>query len=117
MGRSGQNFIEAFADTKPGDEVNQYSSYSFGAQFAEVRVDADLGQIRVSRMLGVFGPGRILNPKLARSQFLGGMVWGVSFALYENTVYDPRMMRIVNNNLAEYHALRTWRSRISRRSG
>jgi CO/xanthine dehydrogenase Mo-binding subunit len=71
--------------------------------FAEVRIDAGLGQIRVSRMVGAFDAGRILNAKTARSQFMGGMVWGVSFALYEHSVYDERLGRIVNNNLAEYH--------------
>jgi xanthine dehydrogenase YagR molybdenum-binding subunit len=103
VARSGQPYIEGFADTKAGDEAKQYSGYSFGAQFAEVRIDADLGQMRVSRMLGAFGAGRILNAKTARSQFLGGMVWGIGFALYEHSVYDERLGRIVNNNLAEYH--------------
>ena len=77
--------------------------YAFGAQFAEVRLDALLGEIRVSRMLGVFGAGKILNAKVARSQFIGGMVWGIGFALYEDTVMDERLGRIVNNNFAEYH--------------
>ena len=77
--------------------------YVFGAQFAEVRVDASLGQMRVSRMTGVFGAGRILNPRTARSQFIGGMVWGIGLALYEDAVMDPRLGRFVNNNLAEYH--------------
>jgi xanthine dehydrogenase YagR molybdenum-binding subunit len=103
IGRSGQPYIEGFADTKAGNEAKEYSGYSFGAQFAEVRIDADLGQMRVSRMVGAFGAGRILNAKTARSQFLGGMVWGISFALYEHSVYDERLGRIVNNNLAEYH--------------
>jgi xanthine dehydrogenase YagR molybdenum-binding subunit len=77
--------------------------YSFGAQFAEVRVDADLGQIFVSRMVGAFDAGKILNAKTGRSQFMGGMIWGVSMALYEMDAYDERLARIVNNNLAEYH--------------
>src|SRR5439155_7131495 len=94
--------IEAQADAKPGDADKQFSPYSFGAQFAEVRVDADLGHIRVSRMVGAFGVGKILNAKTARSQFIGGMVWGISFALYEHTVYDEQLGRVVNNNLAEY---------------
>jgi len=101
--RSGQPFLEAQASTKPGEEQKKYSSYSFGAQFAEVRVDADLGQIHVSRMVGAFAAGRILNGKTARSQFMGGIVWGISLALHEKTVYDERLGRIVNNNLAEYH--------------
>ncbi len=63
--------------------------YAFGAQFAEVRVDADLGQVRVSRMVGAFAAGRILNAKTARSQLMGGMVWGIGMALTEATMLDP----------------------------
>jgi xanthine dehydrogenase YagR molybdenum-binding subunit len=95
--------LEAEASTKPNDETKQYSMYSFGAQFAEVRVDADLGQIQVARMVGTFGAGTILNAKTARSQFMGGIVWGVSLALLEKTTYDEDLGRVVNNNLAEYH--------------
>ena len=103
VARSGLPNISAQAETKQNDDAKRYSSFSFGAQFAEVRVDADLGQVRVSRMVGAFDPGRILNAKTARSQFMGGIVWGISMALYEDTVYDERLGRIVNNNLAEYH--------------
>jgi xanthine dehydrogenase YagR molybdenum-binding subunit len=102
MRRSGQPYVEAEARAEAA-EKSDFSKYSFGAQFAEVRVDADLGQIRLSRMVGAFGAGKILNAKTARSQFIGGMVWGVSFALYEDSVHDQRLGRIVNNNLAEYH--------------
>ena len=103
ISRSGQPYVEGKADAKPGDEKKRYSFYSFGAQFAEVRIDADLGQMRVSRMVGCFGAGKILNSKTGRSQFLGGMVWGISMALYEHAVMDKRLGRWVNNNLAEYH--------------
>jgi xanthine dehydrogenase YagR molybdenum-binding subunit len=68
-----------------------------------VRVDADLGHIRVARMVGCFGAGKILNAKTARSQLQGGMVWGISMALHEHAVMDERLGRWVNNNLAEYH--------------
>ena len=95
--------LEAEAGSKPGDEREHYSMYAFGAQYAEVRVDMDLGQIKVSRMVGVFGAGKILNAKTARNQFMGGMVWGIGMALLEDTIYDQRLVRIVNNNLAEYH--------------
>jgi xanthine dehydrogenase YagR molybdenum-binding subunit len=98
----GQQYIEAQASTHANEDTKNFSMYSFGAQFAEVRVDADLGQIHVARMTGVFAAGKILNSKTARSQFLGGMIWGISLALHENTVYDPQLGRIVNNNLAEY---------------
>jgi xanthine dehydrogenase YagR molybdenum-binding subunit len=100
---AGQDYLEAEAGAKPGSEQEQYSMYVFGAQFAEVRVDADLGQMRVSRMVGAFGAGRILNARTARSQFIGGMVWGIGLALYEEAVMDARLGRFVNNNLAEYH--------------
>ncbi len=103
LARHGQQYVQAEAGSKPGDEKDRYSMYCFGANFAEVRVDAALGQVRVSRLLGVYGAGRILNAKTARSQFIGGMVWGMGLALYEHTIYDERLGRIVNNNLAEYH--------------
>ncbi len=101
--RRGQPYVEAQANAKPGEEKKDYSMYAFGAQFAEVRVDADLCQIKVSRMVGCFGAGRILNAKTARSQFMGGMIWGVGMALYEQAAMDERLGRWVNNNLAEYH--------------
>ena len=103
LARSGQAHVEAQASAKPGPEKERYSMYAFGAQFAEVRVDADLGQIKVSRMTGCFGAGKILNAKTAKSQLLGGMIWGVSMALYEQAEMDKRLGRWVNNNLAEYH--------------
>jgi xanthine dehydrogenase YagR molybdenum-binding subunit len=103
MARHGQNEVSATADAKPGDEQDRYSMYAFGAQFAEVRVDMDLGEIQVSRMVGAFAAGRILNTKTARSQLMGGMVWGIGMALQENTMVDPRRGRVVNANLAEYH--------------
>ena len=63
---------------------------TFGAQFAEVAVDPEIGIVRVRRMLGVFAPGRVLNPKLARSQLMGGMLWGLGQALLEGNHMDPR---------------------------
>jgi xanthine dehydrogenase YagR molybdenum-binding subunit len=103
VNRAGGRYIEAQATTKQNEETKEFSMFSFGAQFVEVRVDADLGQVKVSRMVGAFGAGTILNPKTARSQFMGGMIWGISFALLEHNAYDERLGRIVNNNLAEYH--------------
>lgn len=103
LARSRQPFIEAEANSKPGPEKDQYSMYAFGAQFAEIRIDSDLGQMRVSRMVGCFAAGKILNAKTARSQFMGGMVWGIGMALLEHAVMDQRLGRWVNNNLAEYH--------------
>jgi xanthine dehydrogenase YagR molybdenum-binding subunit len=80
-----------------------YAMHAHGAVFAEVKVDPDLGQVRVTRMVGAFAAGRIINPRLVRSQFLGGMIWGVSFALHEHAVVDARSGRIMNANLADYH--------------
>ncbi|TPE49691.1 xanthine dehydrogenase family protein molybdopterin-binding subunit [Amaricoccus solimangrovi] len=77
--------------------------FSHGAVFAEVQVDPDLCQIRVSRLVGAFAAGRIINPHLARSQLNGGMIWGLSFALHEEALHDPRTGRSMNADLAGYH--------------
>jgi len=80
----------------------EFSSHSWGAQFVEVRVDEDFGTVRVRRMVSAFDSGRLYNPKLARSQWIGGMVMGLGQALLEGGAVDPRNARIVNNNLADY---------------
>jgi xanthine dehydrogenase YagR molybdenum-binding subunit len=79
-----------------------YSIHSYAAYFAEVGVDADTAEIRLRRMLGVFAVGRVLNAKTARSQLIGGLTWGVSAALHEEGVVDPRSGAFVNRDLAEY---------------
>ncbi len=94
---------EAQAQPPENDDKKHFALHSFGAQFAEVRVCADTGEIRVSRMLGVFFAGRIINPRTARSQFIGGMTMGVGMALHEQGVMDPRFGIIVNHDFAEYH--------------
>lgn len=81
----------------------EYSRHSFGAQFAEARVDVDTGEVRVSRMLGVFSAGRIVNERTARSQFVGGMTMGISMALHEHGIFDHTTGHIVNHDLAQYH--------------
>lgn len=86
----------------PGREARTHSSYGFGAQFCEVRVDPDYGIVRVSRFLGVFDAGRILNASTARSQCVGAIVGGIGMALLEETVTDRRSGRYVNANLADY---------------
>ncbi|HTH59023.1 MAG TPA: xanthine dehydrogenase family protein molybdopterin-binding subunit [Paraburkholderia sp.] len=103
IARAGGQPIEVVSSAKPGDEKQHYAFHSFGAVFAEVHVDADLGTIRVARLVGVYDVGARLNAKTARSQLLGGMVWGVGTALEEEGLLDARYGRIVNNNLAEYH--------------
>ncbi len=99
----GSGAIEALGSAAPGDEGERYSFHSFGAQFVEVRYDEEIARLRVSRALGVFDCGRILNPKTARSQMLGGITWGIGMALLEETVRDPRAGAFVTNNLADYH--------------
>jgi xanthine dehydrogenase YagR molybdenum-binding subunit len=79
-----------------------YSIHAYGAQFAEVGVDVDTAEIRLRRMLGVFAPGRIFNAKTARSQLIGGMTFGVSMALHEEAILDPRTGAFVNRDLAGY---------------
>ena len=104
LARAGLASIEARGNgaMDPAAQTN-YAMYAHGAVFAEVKVDPDLGQVRVSRMVGAFAAGRIVNPHLVKSQYLGGMIWGVSFALHEKAIVDPRTGRIVNANLGEYH--------------
>jgi xanthine dehydrogenase YagR molybdenum-binding subunit len=80
-----------------------HAMHAHGAVFAEVKVDPDLGQMRVTRLVGAFAAGRIINPRMVQSQLYGGMIWGVSFALHEQAVMDPRTGRPMNANLAEYH--------------
>jgi xanthine dehydrogenase YagR molybdenum-binding subunit len=101
--RSGQPELSAQASTKEKEERKKLSLHSFGAQFVEVRVDEDTGEVRVARAVGAFAAGKILNPKTARSQFYGGMVWGIGFALEEHTVRDARSGRVVTRDLADYH--------------
>ena len=80
-----------------------YAMHAHGAVFAEVTVDPDFGQVRVTRLVGAFAAGTVVNPRMVRSQYLGGMVWGVSFALHEHAVIDKRTGRPMNPNLGEYH--------------
>jgi xanthine dehydrogenase YagR molybdenum-binding subunit len=95
--------VEATANAAPGPEKKRYSMHAFGAVFVEVRVDEDLGTIRVARVIGVYGVGRLMNRKTGYSQLMGGIVWGIGMALFEETVFDQRDGRAVNGNLAEYH--------------
>lgn len=102
--RSGKESLEAIGEWKPGPpEQETHSLHSFGAQFCEVHVDPELGETRVARWTGVFSAGRMLNAKTARSQLLGGVVFGIGMALTEETIADRRLGRLVNANLAEYH--------------
>jgi xanthine dehydrogenase YagR molybdenum-binding subunit len=95
--------LEVTVETPLNPHTRKVSMYTFGAQFAEVRVNEDTGEVRVPRLLGVFDAGRIVNPKTARSQLLGGMTWGLSMALHEHSVIDPRFGHVVNQDFAGYH--------------
>jgi xanthine dehydrogenase YagR molybdenum-binding subunit len=93
------------ADGSAGDVPvdSAHAKYAFGAQFAEVRVNADTGELRVPRLIGVFAAGRIINPRTARSQFIGAMTMGLSMALHEVGVFDNRVGQTMNHDLGEYH--------------
>lgn len=101
--RVGQDFVEVEASSGMPFEMMKYSMHSYGAQFAEVRVNEESGEVRVSRFLGSFDCGTILNPKTATSQFRGGIIMGIGMALTEETLFDERRGRIMNPSLAEYH--------------
>jgi xanthine dehydrogenase YagR molybdenum-binding subunit len=100
---SGTSSLEALGVAGPGKEQDDYSLHSFGAQFCEVRYDEELARLRVTRLVGVFDCGRVLNHKTARSQMIGGITWGLGMALMEETVRDHRYGAVVTNNLADYH--------------
>jgi len=101
-----QDGLECSVDTQDDVDAQQrepLARHAFGAQFVEVRVDVDTGEVRVSRATGVFACGRIVNPKTARSQFLGGMTMGISMALLEESRVDERFGDYANHDLAGYH--------------
>ncbi|QQA42699.1 xanthine dehydrogenase family protein molybdopterin-binding subunit [Pelagovum pacificum] len=110
----GETFAEIFARSggaeivgngnaaRNPEDAQRHAMSSHGAVFAEVKVDPDLCQLRVTRLVGAFAAGRIINPRLAESQLMGGMIWGTSFALHEEAKYDTRTGRIMNSDLAGY---------------
>jgi xanthine dehydrogenase YagR molybdenum-binding subunit len=102
LAHQGQDSVEANSNVKAGEEAKYYAMHAFGAQFVEVRVDADLGVIRVNRFVGAFDGGRIMNTKTAHSQLIGGIVFGLGMALFEETHVDGETGRVVNANVADY---------------
>ncbi|MBO0947962.1 xanthine dehydrogenase family protein molybdopterin-binding subunit [Fibrella forsythiae] len=90
-------------DAKPLESAEAYSAHSFNANFAEVAVNRFTGMVRVNRFLAVTGAGTILNPKTARSQIIGGNVWGIGMALTEESILDPRLGNFVTRSFADYH--------------
>jgi xanthine dehydrogenase YagR molybdenum-binding subunit len=103
LARAQRDEVSVEAGAPPPVETAEWSMHSFGAQFCEARVNAVTGETRVSRFLGSFDCGRILNAKLAASQFRGGIIMGLGLALMEETQFDARKGRVMNPSLAEYH--------------
>ncbi len=103
LGRAGLDEVSAEASAPPPVETENWSMHSYGAHFCEVRVNAVTGETRVSRFLGSFDCGRILNGKTAASQFRGGIIMGLGLALMEETLFDERNGRIMNPSLSDYH--------------
>jgi xanthine dehydrogenase YagR molybdenum-binding subunit len=104
LARAGRDQIEGHGSSATDQAAQSaYSMHAHGAVFAEVTVDPDFGQVRVTRLVGAFAAGTVVNPRMVRSQYYGGMIWGVSFALHERAVMDMRSGRPMNANLGEYH--------------
>jgi xanthine dehydrogenase YagR molybdenum-binding subunit len=97
-----QALYKGAATPMGGARLKDRIQFAFGAQFVEVRIHSRTREIRVPRMVGAFASGRILNPRTAHSQYMGGMIWGIGSALHEQTEIDPRTSRYVNTNLADY---------------
>ena len=101
--RNGLSSLVGDGDYDPVEEVNGPKAiFSFSAVFAEVRVDPDLGLVRLNRFLGVYDAGRIINPKTARSQAIGGIIWGTGQALLEQSETDPASGQFINRNYSGY---------------
>ncbi|HVF71537.1 MAG TPA: xanthine dehydrogenase family protein molybdopterin-binding subunit [Chthoniobacterales bacterium] len=103
MKRNGLTELSETFDSKPAPERDKYALLAHGAQFVEVKVDPDLGNVRVTRVIEVTACGKIINPKASHSQEIGGVVWGMGMALTEATEVDHRFGRIMNPNLQHYH--------------
>jgi xanthine dehydrogenase YagR molybdenum-binding subunit len=101
--RAGKESIDVEASAPMPLEAMKYSMASYGAQFCEARVNEESGEVRLSRWLGSFDCGRVVNPKTTASQLRGGIIMGIGMALTEETLFDRRNGRIVNPSLAEYH--------------
>ena len=101
---AGVEKLEATAEAGPDKDFNAaYEAYTHSAIFAEVKIDEELGQVRLTRVVSAIAAGKILNPKTARSQILGGVVMGIGSALEEESMMDTRIGRFMNHNLGEYH--------------
>ena len=103
MEAANLNEYQTQADAKQGPDAQKYSCHAFNANFAEVWVNASTGMVRVARHVAVTGAGRIMNAKTARSQIIGGCVWGIGMALTEESILDPRWGNFVTRTFADYH--------------
>ena len=103
IARGGGKPVEATAGAEPGEHRASHTANSFGAVFAEVAVDRDTCMVKVRRVVGTYDVGTLMNDKTGKNQLVGGIVWGVSFALHEEAHIDPIFGRTVNENFAEYH--------------
>ena len=103
IARNGNKPIEAMGSAEPSESKDAMTSNSWGAVFAEVAVDKDTHMVKVRKVVGTYDIGTLLNTKTGSNQLMGGIVWGVSFALHEEAHVDPVYGRVANESLAEYH--------------
>jgi xanthine dehydrogenase YagR molybdenum-binding subunit len=103
ISRNGGKPVEAMGSAEPSESRDAMTSNSWGAVFVEVAVDKDTRMVKVRRVVGTYDIGTLLNDKTGINQLMGGIVWGISFALYEEAHIDPVYGRVVNESLAEYH--------------
>jgi xanthine dehydrogenase YagR molybdenum-binding subunit len=104
MKAGGVDSIEAEETVGPNSDVTaRYATFTHSAVFAEVRVDEELGVVRVTHVVNAVAAGKIINPKTAASQVIGGVVMGLGMALEEESMMDHTLGRIMNHNLGEYH--------------
>jgi xanthine dehydrogenase YagR molybdenum-binding subunit len=103
LSRNGLSNLVGDGNYNPIEEVNGPKAiFSFSTVFAEVRVDPDFGLVRVNRVVGAYDAGRVINPKTARSQAIGGIIWGVGQALLEQSETDPASGQFINRNYSGY---------------
>ncbi|KQO54035.1 MULTISPECIES: xanthine dehydrogenase family protein molybdopterin-binding subunit [unclassified Methylobacterium] len=104
MAAAGVDKVEATESAGPdAGHAKEFASYTHSAIFAEVKIDEELGQVRLTRIVSAIAAGKIINPKTARSQILGGVVMGIGSALEEESMLDHAVGRFMNHNLGEYH--------------
>jgi xanthine dehydrogenase YagR molybdenum-binding subunit len=103
IARNGNKPVEAMGTAEPSESKDAMTSNSWGAVFVEVAVDKDTNMVKVRRVVGTYDIGTLLNDKTGLNQLMGGIVWGISFALHEEAHIDPVYGRVVNESLAEYH--------------